>query len=245
MSQPSPDFRTVLVTRPGHQAAGLMTALSLRGYVPVSAPVLEMHACDMAIPEGDFDALAFTSANGVAAFAAREVRRDIPVFAVGPSTAAAARKAQFQKIVSGEADAAALAGLIANALPQGAHVLYPSARDIAFNLDHALSAARIRTTRVVVYEMKIAAALPKAALEAISEGCVALFHSARSLSAFAGLAHGAGASLENVLAVQIGGHSGDDVPAGLNEVLHLLGPGLGEQAVVDFLDRLEARRSGL
>ena len=110
-----------------------MTALSVRGYRPVAAPVLAMHATDMAIPTDEFDALAFTSANGVAAFAARDGRRGMPVFAVGPSTAAAARKAQFQRIVSGEAGAAALAQIIADALPPGAHVLYPSARDIAFD----------------------------------------------------------------------------------------------------------------
>ena len=61
---------------------------TLRGFLPVAAPVLDFHPTDAPLPKGPFDALVFTSANGVAAFAGRDAGRDLPVFAVGGATAA-------------------------------------------------------------------------------------------------------------------------------------------------------------
>jgi uroporphyrinogen-III synthase len=55
-------------------------------------------------------ALAFTSVNGVEAFAARSAWRETRVFAVGAATAAAARAAGFADIVSSEGGVTALAG---------------------------------------------------------------------------------------------------------------------------------------
>lgn len=242
MSQAHNPSRTVLVTRPAHQAGSLMTALSLRGYRAIAAPVLELHPSDVAIPSDDFDALAFTSANGVSAFAARDARRDIPVFAVGPATAAAARKAQFEQIVAGEAGAEEMAEIIRSRLPNGSHILYPSARDVAFDLQSALSAGGIRTTRVVVYDMEAAKALSPAALEAIGAGCTALVFSARTLSAFVALAVQAGVSLAKVKAIQFGAGPENGAAEGAAGILTVYGgvPG-GDQAVIDFLEDVIAR----
>jgi uroporphyrinogen-III synthase len=59
-----------------------------------------------------FDALAFTSANGVRAFARLSERRDVPVFCVGGRTTEAARDAGFANAVSADGDVAALIDLI-------------------------------------------------------------------------------------------------------------------------------------
>ncbi len=244
MSHAASPFRTVLVTRPAHQAGSLMTALTLRGFKAIAAPVLALKTLDVRTPEGNFDALAFTSANGVSAFAALDKRRDLTVFAVGEATAAAARKAQFQRIVTGYGGAAALADIIGGQLPPGARVLYPSARHIAFDLEQALSARDIRADRIVVYDMEPAGALPETALAAMAVGCVAIFFSARSLESFAALARQAAASMAQVVAVVVGDGSKGQTPDGLRQIVRLPAQS-GEQYLIDFLERLEAVKGDL
>lgn len=161
-----------------------MTALSLRGFTPVAAPVLELHLTDTAIPREDFDALVFTSANGVEAFSARDSRRDLEVYAVGPSTAAAARKAQFSRIVTGEAGAVALAEILRTRLAAGSRVLHPAGRDVAVDLAPLLAPHGISLTAIALYAMELSAGLPDAAKAAIAEGCFVLLHSPRSAGAF-------------------------------------------------------------
>ena len=239
MSQTADPLRTVLVTRPAHQAAPLMTALSLGGYTPVAAPVLQMTALEAEIPAGPFDAAAFTSANAVAAFAALDARRALTVFAVGEATAAAARRAQFQRIVTGYDGAAALADLIRAQMPSGARLLYPSARDVAFDLPGALAAHGIDAARVIVYRMDPADALPGPALCAIETGCIALFHSARSLAAFTALAAASGASLARVVAVRLGGEGDAAASGGFARMVVVPGP-LDDAQLLEALERLEA-----
>ncbi len=165
-----------------------MTALKVRGYAPIAAPVLGMHVTDMAIPPGDFDALVFTSANGVTAFAARDPRRDLDAYAVGPATALAARKAQFTRVIAGEGGAAELADIMRDRLSAGARVLHPSARDLAVDLAPLLAGAGITVTRVALYAMEPLAALPVDATEAVSRGGAVLLQSVRSAEAFGALA---------------------------------------------------------
>jgi uroporphyrinogen III methyltransferase/synthase len=102
--------RRVLVTRPRHQAEGMMRAFERLGAVPFSLPTLEIHPpadpapLDAALaklrqPDGGFDWVVFTSANGVHAVVRRlaHLGRDlrdlgrVKLAAIGPKTAAALR----------------------------------------------------------------------------------------------------------------------------------------------------------
>jgi uroporphyrinogen-III synthase len=56
--------------------------------------------------------LIFTSRNGVAAFARRRAERGLSVFAVGDATAAAARRAGFERVASAAGDVVALRRLV-------------------------------------------------------------------------------------------------------------------------------------
>ena len=56
--------------------------------------------------------LVFTSRNGVAAFARRRAERGLSVFAVGDATAAAARRAGFERVASAAGDVVALHRLV-------------------------------------------------------------------------------------------------------------------------------------
>ena len=95
----------VLVTRPEGDAEQLAARLAERGHASVIENLLTIRfRPEAARSLGPFldgvQALLFTSANGVRAFAAASERRDFRVFAVGNATAAAARAAGFAEVTS-------------------------------------------------------------------------------------------------------------------------------------------------
>src|SRR5690606_20329328 len=85
-------------------------------------PVFAIEPIPAAIP--DFDALAFTSANGVREFARLSSRRDAPVFCVGARTAEEARNIGFTNVASADGDVEALGGLIEDQLPKSSRLLH-------------------------------------------------------------------------------------------------------------------------
>ncbi|WP_288759400.1 uroporphyrinogen-III synthase, partial [uncultured Brevundimonas sp.] len=104
----------VWITRAEPGAARTAARLLALGMEPVVRPLLAIQTLSPELPDLDaFAALAFTSVNGVAAFAGLSARRDRPVFAVGDATAQAARDAGFARVDSADGDLAALARRIA------------------------------------------------------------------------------------------------------------------------------------
>jgi uroporphyrinogen-III synthase len=114
--------RRVLVTRAEPGASETADRLKAMGCEPLVEPMFAVEPVSPSLPE--FDALAFTSANGVRMFAKLSGRRDVPVFCVGGRTAGAAREAGFRDIVSAEGDVAALTALIESRLSPGARLLH-------------------------------------------------------------------------------------------------------------------------
>lgn len=116
------------------------------------APVLAIRPIAQAAPDlTGVAALAFTSRNGVAAFAALTGARDLPVFTVGDATAEAARAAGFDPVRSAGGDLTDLARLLAAERPRNGVVLVPGAREPAGDLA-ALTAAGPRIRSLAVYE---------------------------------------------------------------------------------------------
>jgi uroporphyrinogen-III synthase len=142
----------VWVTRAQPGAAATARRLAALGHQAFVSPLLTVEPVDGPIELHGVGALAFTSANGVAAFAAREPGRGLPVFAVGDATARAAREAGFRRTLSAEGDVAALAQLIIKSRGSftGA-VLHPGAEALAGDLKGALNAAGVAAHTVVVY----------------------------------------------------------------------------------------------
>lgn len=107
-------------------------------------------------PSIDLDgvaALAFTSVNGVEAFARLSADRSRPVFAVGERTARAAREAGFAEVLSADGDVGALAALIVGRKSRiDGVVLHPGALEPAGDLVSPLAAAGLTARRVAVYE---------------------------------------------------------------------------------------------
>jgi uroporphyrinogen-III synthase len=151
MTAPLPDNRMkprVWVTRAEPGASRTAARLREMGFEPLVHPLLVIEHLTPALPDLDrFAALAFTSANGVAAFAALTPRRDRPVFAVGGVTAQAARQAGFVAVRSADGDLTVLARLIAAELSD-AVLLAPQAETPAGDLSVALHEAGARNITV-------------------------------------------------------------------------------------------------
>ncbi len=159
----------IWVTRAQPGADATAARLADLGLRPLVAPLLETHALAAPPPELDgIDALAFTSANGVRAFAELTPRRDLAAFCVGEATAAAASTAGFNDVVSAEGDTAALAARLNARLPRCAQVLHPCANETAGDLATPLTAAGLRLHALPLYETRAADALPADVAQALA-----------------------------------------------------------------------------
>ncbi len=244
----------LLLTRPDPQArafAAVLDAAAPGRFDPWVQPFLTIVVEPARLDLAGLQGLLFTSANGVAAFAARSDRRDLPALCVGPGTADAARATGFSA-ESAEGDVGALARLAHDAWLEGAgDYLHVRGRETAGDLSGALAAEGIAVREVILYEARPLAAIPApldAALRAGAIDVVALFspRTARLFAAFAaeGSARGAPWALGTAAAVTIGPGAADAVAgcgfgltrvaatpdaAGMIAALCALPPGLGRE----------------
>ncbi len=129
----------ILVTRSEPGASETAQRLRAAGFDAIVEPLFAIVPVDASIPE--FDALAFTSANGARQFARLSRRRDVRVFCVGARTAQAARDAGFTEVVSADGDVEALIDLIARKLPHEMRLLHVGNSESRGDLAERLSAA--------------------------------------------------------------------------------------------------------
>ena len=172
--------RRVWVTRASPGAEATAARLTDRGFVALVAPLLEVRPVDGGpVDLADVGALAFTSANGVAALAARSDRRDLPVYAVGAATARAAWAAGFSNVVSAGGDVAALAQAIHSAGAPDGCVFHAAPAEPAGDLVGALAAVGIPARAVTIYETAPVALGPETVARVASADAV-LLHSPKA-----------------------------------------------------------------
>jgi len=178
VSQPPP---RILVTRSEPGALETAARLAARGYRPIVEPLFAIAPIDAVIPQ--FDALAFTSLNGVRRFAALSPRRDTPVFCVGARTAQTAREAGFADVASAEGDVNALGDLVLARLPAGARLLHAGNEESRGDLAGRLSAAGVAAEFVALFRADpVAAPGPELARHLAGEAAfdAVLIHSPRA-----------------------------------------------------------------
>jgi len=142
------DLRRIWVTRASPGAERTAARLTTLGFTPLTVPLLAILPLHVTLDLADIDALAFTSLNGVAAFAALSGERALPVLTVGDTTARAASEAGFTQVRSADGDLAALAALI-RAEASGRSILHPCAAEPAGDLATAVGdTAQVRSTPV-------------------------------------------------------------------------------------------------
>jgi uroporphyrinogen-III synthase len=165
----------VLVTRPEPDARDEMEALAARGHEGVSAPLLVIELTkDVAIDLDDAQALIITSKNALRALAhhpALAAARMLPLFAVGESSARAARELGFIIVIEGPGNGAGLAELIANrADPQRGRLVHLAGETLAFDLKSALAARGFSVSAPVLYRAVPASELPERAVRCLRNG---------------------------------------------------------------------------
>jgi uroporphyrinogen-III synthase len=160
----------VLILRPEPQASRMVAAFAGRGIEAVAAPLLEIvpepaAARRVLEPSGTPDALVFTSVHAVAALAADPRCAEllgVPVFAVGPATAAAAREAGFAQVAAAGGQGEQLVAHLLAELPVSATVVHATGRDMARDVAGLLAAAGRPARSVTVYRAEAAERLPPA-----------------------------------------------------------------------------------
>jgi len=179
---------TVLVTRGWPGAERTATALRARGIDPIIAPVLDINfRARIDVDLSQVQALIFTSGNGVRAWGPRRPERDLPVYTVGDTTAAEARKIGFRKIISANGDVHDLAALIQRKVkPQNGPLLHVRGMHVAGDLAGELKASGYQLREVIGYGAVAVDALREDAIAAILCGAPVrvLIHSARGGKTF-------------------------------------------------------------
>ena len=184
----------VLITRT--QPGAARTALNLKdvGYTPLLSPVASVSITGVQPPLDDVAALAFTSANGVRAFAVMTDKvRSLPVFCVGGVTAEAAENAGFSHVQSADGDVEALTQLIIDAKPEGI-VLHGRGADQTGDMTGALRSAGLKANDCILYCAEQAEGLQAQAKSCIDEGCLdaVMLHSEKGAIRFLRLVKDAG-----------------------------------------------------
>lgn len=161
--------RTVLVTRSEPGASETARRLEALGYRAVVEPLLSVEAIDAYLP--DFDALAFTSANGVRRFVELSGRRDLPVWCVGDRTAAEATKAGFENVRSAAGAVTDLIDTLRHELPRDVELLHSGNEAAGDDLAGALRQAGMTARFVATYRTREAAAAGPALSSCLETGC--------------------------------------------------------------------------
>jgi uroporphyrinogen-III synthase len=185
----------ILVTRSEPGASETAQRLRAAGFDAIVEPLFVIAPIDAAIPE--FDALAFTSANGARQFARLSLRRDARVFCVGARTAQAARDTGFTEVISADGDVEALVDLIARKLPHEMRLLHVGNAESRGDLAERLSAAgHVARFVPIFHAVPVQSPGPRLAALLAREAQIdaVMVHSPRAAAILAGFVDSAGGS---------------------------------------------------
>ncbi len=144
----------LLVTRPLDDAQPLAEKLEGLGHEAVILPLLQIQARDsVSIPQGPFQALCVSSANGLAAKADLSPHHHVPFFAIGPQSALEARRQGFDHVHDKGGNVEGLVRVMCRSLqPENGPILYLSGSETTGDLEGKLKAEGFTVTRVIVYD---------------------------------------------------------------------------------------------
>jgi uroporphyrinogen-III synthase len=196
----------VLVTRPQPDNEATAATLRARGFEVLLAPMLRFEALALQDDaDARYGAVIVTSANALRSFhkhRAGERLLKLPLFAVGEHTAAAAKDAGFEKVISAKGDATALreavlARVKAKELKKASPLLYLAGADLARDLAGELGERGFTVVTQTTYRMIPVKNLPREVSDGFAaNGIKAVLHySRRSARAFLEAARAAGVEI--------------------------------------------------
>ena len=153
---------TFLLTRPAAQSDRFAEQLQARfgpGIRIVSSPLLVPRFLSVALPDGGWRGVIFTSETGVAAFRRLSAGRGMPAWCVGDRTTHAATLAGFDAR-SADGDAYDLLALLVASGVTGP-LLHAHGRDVANLLSDSLNSAGIETIEAVIYAQEPQSLIPR------------------------------------------------------------------------------------
>ncbi|MBL8835233.1 MAG: uroporphyrinogen-III synthase [Alphaproteobacteria bacterium] len=238
----------ILLARPREDAERLAPKLVARGHEVLIEPLINIVPVPgVAIDLEGVQAVLFTSANGVRAFAGASPRRDLTVLAVGEATAEAARLAGFTSVESAGGDVNDLARLVRARLdPAGGALLHAAGSAVAGDLAGSLEAAGFSIRRAVLYGAwpvdKLSA--PAAAVLAAKAVDLVVLFSPRSAETFVKLVQSAGLAESVGRVVMLGlSPAVATAAAGLHWAERLAADKPEEPALLNAIDRLAQQRA--
>ena len=188
----------VLITRPQSDAADLKSRIEALGCRVTLAPLLDIALNE--IPDNAFEdagGIVATSRNGLRALAvssltsgALEKAKSLPVFVVGPATAALARDLGFKSIVAGAGTATDLVPVITqHPHPPSKRLVHLAGDHLAFDLAAALKPHGFAITSVEAYRSVAAKVLPQPVPDLLAVGALdaVILMSPRSASVWSDL----------------------------------------------------------
>jgi uroporphyrinogen-III synthase len=196
----------VLVTRPSPDDETTAAALRAKGFEVLRAPMLRFEpVAFLDDTDARYGAVIVTSANalrGIEPHLAGSRLLKLPLFAVGEHTAAAARRAGFNKVIAANGDATALRELMlesvkARELKKAATLLYLAGADLARDLAGELGDRGFDVVTHTTYRMIPVSSLPREVCDAFAANRIqaVLHYSRRSARAFLEAARAAGVEI--------------------------------------------------
>jgi uroporphyrinogen-III synthase len=196
----------VLVTRPHPDDETTAASLRARGFEVLLAPMLRFEPVAFHDDEdAPYNAIIVTSANALRGLAPHPVASrllKLPLFAVGETTAAAARAAGFDNVTPANGDAASLRDLVlanvkAKRLKKTSTLLYLAGADLARDLAGELGERGLTVVTQTTYRMIPVASLPHEVCDAFAANRIeaVLHYSRRSARAFLDAARAGGVEI--------------------------------------------------
>ncbi|MDA9502244.1 uroporphyrinogen-III synthase [Bradyrhizobium sp. CCBAU 11357] len=186
---------SILVTRPHPDNEATADNLRARGHAVLLAPALKLEpVAFQGESDVSYDAVLVTSANAIRTVASQLSDLgllQLPLFAVGEHTAAAAREAGFAEVIVAGGDAASLRDKVMQSardkvLKKKSALLYLAGADLSRDLGGELGAEGFRVVTQTTYRMAPVKHLPREVCEGFAaHGIEAVLHySRRSARAF-------------------------------------------------------------
>jgi uroporphyrinogen-III synthase len=195
----------ILVTRPHPDDDSTAASLRARGFEVLLAPMLRFEPVAFDDEDLRYGAVIVTSANalrGIEHQLKGSKLLKLPLFAVGEHTAAAARGAGFETVISAKGDAASLRDLVlasvkSKALKKASPLLYLAGADLARDLAGELGERGFTVVTQTTYRMVPLSGLPRETCDAFAaNGVEAVLHySRRSARAFLEAVRAAGVEI--------------------------------------------------
>ena len=146
--------KVVWITRSQPFGLKLARLCGGEGLPALAVPLLQVIPLAVSRPEGDPDAILFTSAQGVRNHPYDPRWRDVPVLTVGDATAAEALAKGYHNVRSADGNVEDLKALTAREVAGSARIFLFAARDPAGDLEKFLKTSGYRVDRFAVYETR-------------------------------------------------------------------------------------------